>query len=257
MDFSGKRGVILGIGNQRSIAWTIGEQLHQLKAELALTYLEDPKGRFEAKVRQLAEETKTSVVLACNVENDSDLDRLVDALGEQWGKLDFLVHSLAYADHADLSRPFSATSRQGFAKAMDVSAYSLITLCGKLAPLMTEGGSMVTLTYLGSERAIPNYNVMGPAKAALESSVRYLAAELGSQNIRVNAVSAGAIRTLSASGVKDFAKMLEHSAERSPLKRSVTLEEVAHTAAFLCHPMSSGITGQVIYVDCGYSIMGL
>lgn len=258
IDFKGKKGVVLGVGNSRSIAWAIAECLHQYGADLALTYLEDPKGRFEKNVRNLGEQVAATLIHPCDVQKEEEIASLMEKLSETWGKVDFLVHSLAFAAQEDLGGSFSATSREGFLKAQEISAYSLLPLSHGVAPLMREngGGSIITLSYIGAVLAVPSYNVMGPAKAALESSVRYLARELGADNVRVNAVSAGPIRTLSASGIKNFATLLEGVAGHSALQRNVAQAEVAKTAAFLCSEASSGITGQTIYVDCGYNIMG-
>ena len=258
IDFSGKKGVVLGVGNSKSIAWSIAECLHQCGAELALTYLEDPKGRFEKNVRSLGKQVGASIIHPCDVQQESAITSLIDTLSQSWGGVDFLVHSLAYASQEDLGGSFARTSREGFLKAQEVSAYSLLALSAGVAPLMREqgGGSIISMTYIGAVLAVPNYNVMGPAKAALESSVRYLAREMGADNIRVNAISAGPIRTLSALGIKNFSTLLQGVAEHSALRRNVSQTEVAQTAAFLCSNLSSGITGQTIYVDCGYSIMG-
>jgi len=258
IDFSGKKGVILGVGNPKSIAWFVTECLHAQGAEIALTYLTDPKSRFENNVRRLGKEVDASIIQECDVSNDNDIKTLIQVLNDKWGKLDFLVHSLAYAEQEDLGGSFSQTRREGFLKALEISAFSLLPLCAGVAPLMKETGkgSIVTMSFIGSIRAVPSYNVMGPAKAALESSVRYLARELGPDNIRVNSLSAGPIRTLSSAGIKNFSTMLKEAKDRTALKRNVQRSEVANTAAFLCHDVSSGITGQTVYVDCGYSIMG-
>lgn len=256
-DLSGKRGVILGVGNQRSIAWAIAQHFSEQGAELALTYLTEPKGRFEANVRKLGDQVNATLIQECDVAKDDSIQELVTALDEHWGELDFLVHSLAFADQKDLQVPFSSTSREGFAKAHDISAFSLLPLAEGIAPMMKKrgGGSIISMSFIGSMIAVPHYHVMGPAKAALESSSRYLARELGPDNIRVNVVSPGAIRTLSSSGIKDFSELMRVAAEHSALKRTATQQEVAQTSAFLVGDGSSAITGQVIYVDCGYSIM--
>ena len=256
-NLSGKKGLILGVGNQRSIAWAMAEQLQQQGAELGLTFLSDPKGRFEANVRKLGDQVGATFIHECDVSIDESIQQMADALKAKWDRLDFLIHSLAYADQQDLQIPFSSTSREGFSKAHLISAYSLMPLTHHLLPLMKEsdGASILSISFIGSVLAVPNYNVMGPAKAALESSVRYLARELGPENIRANVISPGAIRTLSASGIKNFSEMLRVAGEHSAMKRTATQEEVGKTAAFLCSDASSAITGQVIYVDCGYSIM--
>ncbi|MBF0279876.1 MAG: SDR family oxidoreductase [SAR324 cluster bacterium] len=258
IDFKGKKGVVLGVGNSRSIAWAITESLHQCGAELALTFIEDPKGRYEKNVRSLGTQVEASIIHPCDVQDEKAIDSLMEVISQQWGKLDFLVHSLAFAKQEDLGGSFSETSRDGFLKAQEISAYSLLPLSAGAAPLMRKngGGSIITMSYIGAMLAVPNYNAMGPAKAALESSVRYLARELGTDNIRVNAISAGPIRTLSASGVKNFSTLIQGVAEQSALKRNVTQAEVGATAAFLCSDAASAITGQTIYVDCGFNVMG-
>ena len=210
IDFSGKRGLVLGVGNQRSIAWAIVEELHKLGAELGLTYLTEPKGRFEANVRKLGDKVGASIIQECDVGNDESIKQLIETTEKEWGELDFLVHSLAFADYEDLNRPYSETNRAGFMKAHDISAYSLLPLSNGVAPMMRKrgGGSILSISFIGAVLAVPNYNVMGSAKAALEASTRYLARELGPENIRANSISAGAIRTLSSAGIKNFSEML-------------------------------------------------
>jgi enoyl-[acyl-carrier protein] reductase I len=253
--FSGKKILVLGVANEKSIAWSISEALSREGAELAFTYVNEA---IEKRVRPLAEKLgRSEYVYQCDVQSDEHLDKLFSDIKERWGKLDGVVHSVAYADRADLQNPFSKTSREGFRLALDVSAYSLVAVSGRAQELMTEGGAILTLTYLGSQRAITNYNVMGVAKAALESSVRYLASDLGGKNIRVNALSAGPIKTLAASGIPQFRELLTAFAEKAPLKRTVTLDDVAKSALFYLSDMSSGITGEVTYVDCGFNIAGL
>ncbi len=257
LDLTGKNALVTGIANNRSIAWGIAQQLHKAGANLGITYLPDEKGKMEKKVAELVEPLNPSLFLPCNVQNDEQIQSTFETLRDKWGKLDVLIHCLAFASKDDLSGDFSNTSRAGFSTALEISTYSLIQLAGAAKPLMTEGGSIVTLTYLGGVRAIPNYNVMGVAKAGLESSVRYLAAELGSQNVRVNAISAGPIRTLASSAVGGILDMIHHVEEVAPLRRTVTQTEVGNAAAFLSSDLASGITGQVIYVDAGYEIMGM
>ena len=254
---SGKKGVILGVGNQRSIAWSVAEHLYKEGAELALTYLIDPKGRFESNVKSLGEKVNASLIKDCDVSDDESIQSLINSLNDHWGELDFLIHSLAFANQKDLQIEFSSTSRDGFAKAHEISAFSLLPLAQGLKPMMKKrgGGSIISMSFIGSILAVPHYHVMGPAKASLESSSRYLAKELGPDNIRVNVISSGAIKTLSSAGIKDFAELMRIGAEHSAMKRTVTQDEVAQTAVFLTSEASSGITGQVIYVDCGYSIM--
>ncbi len=257
LDLTGKKALVTGIANNRSIAWGIAQQLHKAGANIGVTYLPDEKGKMEKKVKDLVEPLSPSLFLPCNVQDDEQVKSTFDIVKNKWGSLDILVHCLAFAKRDDLTGGFSETSRDGFNLALEISAYSLAQLAGAAKPLMSEGGSIVTLTYLGGVRAIPNYNVMGVAKAALESSVRYLAAELGEQKIRVNAISAGPIRTLASSAVGGILDMIHHVEEVAPLKRTVTQLEVGNAAAFLCSDLASGITGQVLYVDAGYEIMGM
>ena len=251
----GKKGVILGVANKRSIAWAISKGMSEAGAELAFTYQNDKlKGRVEDLVETLPGECP---LYPCDVTNNDQIAALGEGLGKDFGSIDFVVHCLAFAAREDLERGFSETSRAGYLLAQEVSSYSLTAVSRMAVPLMKEGGSIQTLTYLGSERAVKNYNVMGVAKAALESSVRYLAADLGEKGIRVNAVSAGPINTLAARGISGFTDILGQVAERAPLKRNVEIEEVAGASVFLASDLSSGITGEVIYVDCGYNIVGL
>jgi enoyl-[acyl-carrier protein] reductase I len=257
LNLTGKNALVTGIANNRSIAWGIAQQLHKAGANLGITYLPDERGKMEKKVAELVEPLNPSLFLPCDVQNDEQIQSTFETIRSKWGKLDILVHCLAFANKDDLSGDFSQTSRSGFNTALQISTYSLVQLSGAAKPLMTEGGSILTLSYLGSVRAIPNYNIMGVAKAGLEASVRYLAAELGPQNIRVNAISAGPIRTLASSAVGGILDMIHHVEQVAPLRRTVTQLEVGNTAAFLCSDLSSGITGQVLYVDAGYKIMGM
>lgn len=257
LNLNGKNALVTGIANNRSIAWGIAQQLHQAGANLGITYLPDEKGRFEKKVQELVEPLNPSLFLPCDVQNDAQIEELFTAIRDQWGRIDILIHCLAFAGKDDLSGDFSNVSRAGFTRALDISAYSLIQLSGAAKPLMTQGGSIITLTYLGGVRVIPNYNVMGIAKAALEMNVRYLAAELGPLGVRVNGISAGPIRTLASSAVGGILDMIHHVEEIAPLKRTVTQTEVGNAAAFLSSDLSSGITGQILYVDSGYCIMGM
>jgi enoyl-[acyl-carrier protein] reductase I len=257
LDLTGKKALVTGIANSHSIAWGIAQQLHAAGATLGVTYLPDDRGRFEGKVRTLVEPLNPSLFLPCNVQDAEQVDAVFNAIKEQWGQLDILIHCLAFAHKEDLSGDFSSTKVENFMHALDISAFSLIRMSGAAKPLMSAGGSIITLSYLGGVRVIPNYNVMGIAKAALEMNVRYLAAELGSQQIRVNAISAGPIRTLASSAVGGILDMIHHVEEIAPLRRTVTQQEVGNAAAFLCSDLASGITGQVLYVDSGYSIMGM
>lgn len=257
LDLSQKKALVTGIANNRSIAWGIAQQLHAAGAEMGVTYLPDEKGKFEKKVRDLVSPINPSLFLPCNVQDDAQIDETFQAVAEKWGKLDILVHCLAFAGRDELSGEFSETSREGFKQALDISTYSLTRLAKAAKPLMTDGGSIVTLTYLGGDRVVPNYNVMGIAKSGLEMSVRYLAAEMGENNIRVNAISAGPIRTLASSAVGGILDMIHHVEQTAPLKRTVTQTEVGNAAAFLCSDLASGITGHTLYVDSGYNIMGM
>ena len=257
LNLNGKNALVTGIANNRSIAWGIAQQLHQAGANLGITYLPDEKGRFEKKVQELVEPLNPSLFLPCDVQNDTQIEELFTAIRDQWGRIDILIHCLAFAGKEELSGDFSNVSRAGFTRALDISAYSLVQLSGAAKPLMTQGGSIITLTYLGGVRVIPNYNVMGIAKAALEMNVRYLAAELGPLGVRVNGISAGPIRTLASSALGGILDMIHHVEEIAPLKRTVTQTEVGNAAAFLSSDLSSGITGQILYVDSGYCIMGM
>jgi len=255
MILSGKRALIMGVANERSVAWGIARALRDQGCELGFTYIDV----VEKRVRPLAEECGATLIARCDVASDQDIQALSDVVKSKWnGEFDILVHSLAFADRADLEREFVETSRAGFHMALDISAYSLVALTNALLPALEKRkGSIMTLSYYGAEKVIPHYNVMGVAKAALESSVRYLAYDCGSRGVRVNAISAGPIRTLAASGVKDFKSILTKIEERAPLKRNVTTEEVGQVALFLASDMSKAITGEIIYVDSGFHIMGL
>jgi enoyl-[acyl-carrier protein] reductase I len=250
----GKTALVLGVANRWSIAYAIAQAFRREGATLLLTYQGE---RLKRSVEELGAELGAAKVFQCDVSKDEELAALATTLGPEFPKIDVVVHSIAFANAEDLSRPFSETSRDGFKLAHEVSAWSLVGVAKAVAPLMTEGGAIMTLTYLGAVRVLENYNVMGVAKAALESSVRYLAAEFGAKNIRVNAISAGAIKTAAARGIKDFSKMLEVVASRSPMKRNCTPAEVADTAVFLGSDLGRGVTGNTIYVDAGYQIMAL
>lgn len=250
----GKRGIVFGVANEYSIAWAIAKAAHEHGAQLAITYQNE---RFEETVKKLAATLNEPLVLQCDVSEDEQIVRVYDEIAKQWGKLDFVVHSIAYAPRSALEGKFIDTTRSDFLLAHDISVYSFVAVTRHAVPLMTNGGSILTLTYLGSERAVPGYNVMGVCKAALEACVRYLAAELGERNIRVNALSPGPIKTLAARGIPGFTKMLEIVKERTPMKRSTTQEEVGKMAVILLSDYASSITGEVIYIDCGYHIMGL
>ena len=253
--FDGKKVLVLGVANERSIAWGIAEALHKEGAELAFNYLNEA---LERRVRPLADSLGCKNVLPCDVQHDDQIDLMFEELKSRWGTIDAVVHSLAYAEKEDLTNRFVNTTRKGFQTALDISAYSLVAVTKRALPLMSEkGGSILTMTYLGAERVVQNYNVMGVAKAALEASVRYLASDLGEFNIRVNAISAGPIKTLAAAGIPQFRDMLSAFAEKAPMKRNVTQADVANTCLYLLGPLGSGVTGEVVYVDCGFNIMGL
>ncbi|MEP6636567.1 MAG: enoyl-ACP reductase [Acidobacteriota bacterium] len=250
-----KSGIIFGVANKRSIAWATALSLHEAGARLAFAYQGE---RLKENVESLTSATMSdSLVLPCDVTKQEEVDELFKRLGAQFGKLDFLIHSIAYAPREALDGEYLDTSREAFGTALEISAYSLAQLSRAAAPLMKDGGSIVSMTYYGAEKVVAGYNVMGIAKAALEASTRYLANDLGPRNIRINAISAGPIQTLSARGVADFSSMLKHAAEKAPLRRNVEAREVGNVALFLCSPLSSAITGEVIHVDCGYNIMGI
>jgi len=250
----GKRGLVLGIANKRSIAWGIARAAQREGARLAVTYQGE---RLEERVRELAGQLRDPLVLPCDVSRDEDLRVLAASVREGMGGLDFVVHAVAFALPNELDGEFVNTSREGYRIAQDVSSYSLTAVARETVPLMEGGGSIVTLTYLGGERVVPHYNVMGVAKAALEMSVRYLAADLGPKGIRVNAISAGPIKTLAASGVHGLSKMLEYHRTHAPLRKNTEQDEVGDAALFLLSPLSRGITGEVIHVDGGFHVMGM
>ena len=254
MLLDGKRGLILGIANKRSIAWGIAQAAHREGARLAVTYQGE---RLEENVRELSAQLRDPLVLPCDVSKDDDLKALAASVREGLGGLDFVVHAVAFALREELDGEFLNTSREGYRLAQDISSYSLTALARETAPLMEAGGSIVTLSYLGGERVVPHYNVMGVAKAALEMSVRYLAADLGPKGIRVNAISAGPIKTLAASGVHGLSKMLEYHRTHAPLRKNTEQDEVGDAALFLCSPLSRGVTGEVIHVDGGFHVMGM
>jgi enoyl-[acyl-carrier protein] reductase I len=255
-NLSGKHGLVVGVANKRSISWAIAQAAAASGARLALTYQGE---RLEENVRQLASQLADPLVLPCDLADDDQIAAVAAALDAQFGGLDFAVHSAAFAPQSELANPFLETTREGFRVALDISAYSLIALTRRIAPLMDRrgGGSILTLTYLGSQRVFTNYNVMGVAKAALESCVRYLASDLGRRNIRVNAISAGPIRTLAASGIPGFSNVLQAYRDRSPLGRNTELDELADAAVFLLGAASRGITGEIVYVDAGYRNTGI
>ena len=251
----GKRAIIFGVANDHSIAWAIAQRLQREGAVLAFTYVNDA---IERRVRPLAASLGATVVLPCDVSRDEDIAATFHALQREWGTLDVVVHAVAFAPREELKGRFLDTSRMGFQIALDVSAYSLVAIARAAEPLLIpHRGALLTLSYFGAEKVIANYNVMGVAKAALEACVRYLAWDLGPQGIRVNAISAGPLRTLSSAGISGFKAMLHHHAERAPLRRSVTAEEVANAALYLCSDLSAAVTGEIVHVDAGYNIVGM
>lgn len=250
---AGRNAVVFGVANKRSIAWSIAQGLHGAGARLAITYQNE---RLEQEAKDLILSLPGAEAFRCDVSQDQEVERLFSELRARYGKLHALVHSIAYAPGEELKGEFVNTTREGFRIAHDVSVYSLIALARAAAPLMEDGGSILTMTYYGAEKVVPHYNVMGVAKAALEATVRYLAADLGKRRIRVNAISAGPIKTLAARGISGLGDMLKAHSERAPLQRNVDVNEVGATGVFLASDASSGITGETIYVDCGYNIMG-
>jgi len=253
LTMQGKNAVVFGVANKRSIAWSIAQRLSEAGAKLAITYQNE---RLKQEAHDLISSLPGAKPFQCDVSSDAEIEQLFAQLKERFGRLDALAHCVAFAPAEAMHGDFLNTSREAFRTAHDVSVYSLIAVTRAAAPLMAEGGSVITLSYFGAEKVVPGYNVMGVAKASLEASVRYLANSLGPQKIRINAVSAGPIKTLAARGVGDFSQMLKNHAEHAPLKRNVDVKEVADTAVFLCSDLGTGITGETIYVDCGYNIMG-
>jgi len=258
LNLTGKKILVTGIANNRSIAWGIAQQLSKAGAELGITYLPDDKGRFESKVRELTEPLNPSLFLPLDVQNPAQIEEIFKNIKDNWGQIDGLVHCLAFAGRDELIGDYSATTSEGFDRALNISAYSLAPLCKAAKPLFSDGAGVVSLTYLGSERAIPNYNVMGVAKAALEASVRYLSAELGPEKqVRVNAISAGPIKTLAASAIGDAKFLYKWNADHSFLKRNVDNIDVGNSALYLLSDMAGGVTGEIHYVDAGYNKVGM
>ncbi|HTY67093.1 MAG TPA: enoyl-ACP reductase FabI [Alphaproteobacteria bacterium] len=251
---AGKRGLVMGVANERSIAWGIAKAVAQHGGEMAFTYQGDA---LEKRVRPLAESVGSKHVLSCDVTDTASLESVFKTLAASWERLDFVVHAIAFSDKDELKGKYVDTSRDNFLRTMEISCFSFTDVCRRAAPLMTEGGSLLTLTYLGAERVTPHYNVMGVAKAALEASVRYLAVDLGGQRIRVNAVSAGPMNTLAARGIGDFNYILRWNELNSPLRRNVTLNEVGGAGLYLLSDLGSGVSGEVHHVDCGYHVVGM
>jgi len=253
--FTGKTGLVMGVANDRSIAWAMSEALVAEGAELGFTHLPGPSST--RRVARLVEPLQPKLVLPCDVQSDADLERVFQSVRETYGRLDFLIHSIAFAPPDELRKPYVESSRAGWHLAMDISVYSLVAACRLAAPLMDQGGSIVTLSYYGGEKVMPGYNMMGVCKAALEHSVRYLAWDLGRRKIRVNAISAGPMRTLSSAGIARFDEMRDHAAEKACMGRNVEFQELAANGLYLLGNLSGGVTGEVLHVDCGYSIVGL
>jgi enoyl-[acyl-carrier protein] reductase I len=251
---AGKKGLVMGVANDRSIAWGIAKAASTAGAQLAFTYQGDALGK---RVMPLAASLGSELVLPCDVTDEKSIERTFATIGDKWGELDFVVHAIAFSDKDELKGQYLNTSGPNFALTLQVSCYSFTAVAQKAAALMNEGGSLLTLSYYGAERVMPHYNVMGVAKAALEASVRYLAVDLGGRNIRVNAISAGPIKTLAASGIGDFRYILKWNEYNSPLKRNVTIEDVGKSGVYLLSDMSSGVTGEVLHVDCGYHVVGM
>ncbi len=251
---AGKRGVIMGVANDRSIAWGIAQYLAAQGAEIAFTYQGEA---LERRVRPLAESIGSRHVLPCDVTDDASVDAVFETLGREWGGLDFVVHAIGFADKQFLRGRYMDTPRPAFLQAMDISVYSFVSVAQRAVPLMKPGGALLTMSYLGAERVTPHYNVMGVAKAALEASVRYMAADLGKSGIRVNAISAGPIKTLAASGIGDFRYILKWNQYNAPLERNVTIEDVGGAGLYLLSDLASGVTGEVHHVDCGYHVVGM
>ncbi len=251
---AGKQGLVMGVANERSLAWGIAKALHGQGARLAFTYQGDALGK---RVRPLAASLDSDFVIEADVTSEPSLDAVFATLAERWGRLDFVVHAIAFSDKAELTGKYMNTTRGNFLRTLEISCFSFTDLCRRAAPLMNSGGSLLTLTYAGAERVMPHYNVMGVAKAALEASVRYLAVDLGGDNIRVNAISAGPIKTLAASGIGDFRYILKWNQYNAPLKRNVTIEDVGGAGLYLLSDLSSGVTGEVHHVDCGYHVVGM
>ena len=251
---AGKQGLVMGVANERSLAWGIARALHEHGARLAFTYQGDALGK---RVRPLADSVDSDFVVEADVTSETSLDGLFDAVAGRWGRLDFVVHAIAFSDRTELTGKYLNTTRANFLRTLDISCFSFTDVCRRAAPLMTAGGSLLTLTYSGAERVMPHYNVMGVAKAALEASVKYLAVDLGGDNIRVNAISAGPIRTLAASGIGDFRYILKWNELNSPLKRNVTIEDVGGAGVYLLSDLSAGVSGEVHHVDCGYHVVGM
>ncbi len=251
---TGKRGLIMGVANDRSIAWGVAKQAREQGAELAFTYQGDA---LKKRVIPLAESVGSDIVIPCDVTDEASIDAAFAEVGKHWNRLDFVLHAIAFSDKNELKGRYLDTSRENFRMSLDISCYSFTAVAQRAVPMMTDGGSLITLTYVGAERVMPHYNVMGVAKAALEASVRYLAKDLGREKIRVNAISAGPIKTLAASGIGDFRYILKWNEYNAPMRRNVTIDEVGNTAVYLASDLSTAVTGDVHHVDCGYNVIGM
>lgn len=251
---AGKRGLIMGVANDYSLAYGISKFLHNAGADLAFSY---PSDAILKRVKPIAESFNSSLLFECDVSQDGHIEKFAQEVQKEWGTIDFIVHSIAFSDKSELNGPYHDTSLSNFTMALDVSCFSFTKICKELSPIMAEGASCLTLTYFGSEKVMPNYNVMGVAKAALECSVRYLANDLGPKGVRVNAISAGPVKTLAAMGISDFRQMLNYHQHNAPLRRNTTLDDVGGAGLYLLSSLSSGVTGEIHHVDCGYNIMGM
>ena len=254
INLKGKKGIIMGIANDRSIAWGVSSALSKEGAELAFSY---PNESIKKRVEPLAAKCNSNIFGECEVTNDESIKKFFSYIKSRWGKIDFLVHSIAFSDKNELKGEYLSTSRENFLNTMNISCYSFTAVCREAKSIMNEGGKFLTMSYLGAERVMPHYNVMGIAKSALEASVKYLATDLGKYNISVNAISAGPIKTLAASGISDFRYILKWNEYNSPLKRTTSIEEVGKNAVYLLSELSSGVTGEIIHVDCGYHVVGM
>ena len=251
---TGKKGIIFGIANDHSIAWGIGKKLKENGAILGITYQNDS---LLKRVQPLAKELKSELLIKCDFSNDTDLDKCFHAISDKWNSIDFIIHAVAYSNKTELNGRYIKTSKENFINTLNISCYSFTKIANLFSPLMVNGGSLITLTFLGSNKVMPSYNVMGVAKAALETSVKYLSVDLGDKNIRVNAISAGPMRTLSGAVIEKSREVYKYTQENSPLKRNVHLEEIGNTAIYLASEMSGGVTGEIHYVDCGFNIVGM
>ena len=251
---SGKKGLVMGVANDRSISWAIAKKASDYGAELAFTYQGEALGK---RVIPLGESVCSKIILPCDVSETNSVKKVFDKINQKWGKLDFVIHGIAFSDKDELKGEYVETSKENFLKTMDISCYSFTSVCKYASKIMTNGGNILTLSYYGAEKVMPHYNVMGIAKSALETSVKYIATDLGKKNIRVNAISAGPIKTLASSGISDFKYILKWNEYNAPLKRTITIEEVGMNAIYLLSDLSAGVTGEIVHVDCGYHVVGM